>query len=89
MDSKNLSELSTTELTAKEKKIKFGTGFLTGLLIISTILIIGLLIQKQYGTVCFVLIFCVFTPISYMVSGKKQLGSIKSELKKRGNNEKL
>jgi hypothetical protein len=87
MNSKNLSELSVSELTEKEKKIKVGTGFLGGILIISSILIIGLFIQKLYGTVCFVLIFCFFRPIYQLSVGKKQMSAIKIEIEKRNNNQ--
>lgn len=83
MKNENLSNLSLTELMEKEKALKKTSNPIVAVLILSPILIIGLLTQKQYGTVSFVLVFCVFVPLYLLQSNKKRLSDIKIEIDKR------
>ena len=82
MKSKNLSDLSLSELMEKEKELKKVSNIMMAVLILSPIIVVGLLFQKQFGTVCFVLIFCVFVPLYLLQLNKKQLSDIKTELEK-------
>ncbi len=85
MANKNLSELSVSELMKKEKDSKEVLKYSTAVLIISPIVMIGLFIQEQYGSVRFTALMCVLLPIFLIFNGKKQLSDIKAELEKRGN----
>lgn len=85
MDSKNLSELSLIELMKKEKDSKDVLKYSTAVLIISPIVMIGLFIQGQYGSVRFTALMCVLLPIFLIFNSKKELTDIKAELEKRGN----
>jgi uncharacterized membrane protein len=87
MDNKNLSELTVAELMKKEKDSKAIQNYMLAVLIISPIVIMGLFIQKQYGTIVFTTILSVFLPLFLIFSSKKQLRDIKAELEKRGNDE--
>ena len=59
MATKNLSELSTTELTKTEKTLKQILGAYAGILIAFAIALILLFIQKQY-TVALPLLVVIF-----------------------------
>ena len=89
MANKNLSELSVSELMKKEKDSKEVLKYSTAVLIISPIVMIGLFIQEQYGSVRFTALMCVLLPIFLIFNSKKELSDIKAELEKKGNNEKL
>ena len=83
MERKKLSDLSLGELM--EKELKKAASIIMAVLILSPILIVGLLIQKQFGTVGFVLLFCIFVPLYLLQLNKKQLVDTKSEIEKKGN----
>ena len=82
MERKKLSDLSLGELMEKEKELKKVSNIMMAVLILSPILIVGLLTQKQYITVCFVLALCIFVPLYLLQANKKQLSGIKTELEK-------
>lgn len=83
MERKKLSDLSLGELMEKEKELKKMSNFIVAVLILSPIIMIGLLFQKQFGTVCFVLFFCIFVPLYLLQSNKKQLIDTKNEIEKK------
>jgi uncharacterized membrane protein len=83
MESKNLTELSITELMKKEKDSKEVIKYCSAVLIVSPIVMIGLFIQKQYGTVSFTAVMSFLMPMFLIFYSKKQLGDIKIELEKR------
>jgi undecaprenyl pyrophosphate phosphatase UppP len=85
MENENLSKLSVSELMKKEKDSKDVLKYSTAVLIVAPIVMTGLFIQKQYGSVLFTALMCVLLPIFLIFNSKKQLSDIKSELEKRGN----
>jgi hypothetical protein len=86
MKSKDLSELSVTELTAKVKTLKTVLGAYIGILSVFVLTLILLFVQKQY-TVALPLLVVLFSSSLIMFISKKQLNDIKIELEKRNNNE--
>ncbi len=86
MESKNLSELSVTELMEKEKTSKTVLGAFIGILSILAVAIIALFVLKQY-TVAFPLLVVLFSSSSILFISKKQMNDIKIELEKRNNND--
>jgi undecaprenyl pyrophosphate phosphatase UppP len=87
MESKNLTELSVSELMKKEKDSKDVLKYSTAVLIVAPIVMTGLFIQKQYGSVLFTALMCILMPIFLIFNSKKQLSDIKTELEKKRNNE--
>jgi hypothetical protein len=85
MESKNLSDLSQSELMKKEKDSKDVLKYSTAVLIVAPIVMTGLFFQKQYGAVCFTIVMCILMPIFLIFHSKKQLGDITTEIEKRGN----
>jgi undecaprenyl pyrophosphate phosphatase UppP len=84
MESKNLSDLSQSELIKKEKDSKDVLKYSTAVLIVAPIVMIGLFFQKQYVSVCFAMVMCILLPMFLIFNSKKQLGDIKIEIEKRG-----
>ncbi len=87
MKSENLSELSLIELTKKEKDSKSILNISIALLIVSPILIVILLFQKQFISVYFLMFLTVFSSVFQVINQKKQLSDIKNEIEIRENNE--
>jgi cadmium resistance protein CadD (predicted permease) len=85
MKSKNLSELSTTELIAKEKTLKILLGAFGGILSVLALMLILLFIQKQY-TIALPLLAVLFSLSTVWFTNKKELSDIKTELENRNNN---
>ena len=85
MKSKNLSELSVTELIAKEKTTKTALGAFAGILLVLAVALALLFMQKQH-TVALPLLVVLFSLSSILFISKKQLVDIKTELEKRNNN---
>ena len=83
MKSKNLSELSVTELMKKEKMLKKVTGAFMGILSVFALALILLFIQKQY-TVALPLLVVLFSLSSILFINIKELNDIKTELETRG-----
>ncbi len=84
MKSKNLLELTPTELTEKEKTLKKVLGASLGILSVLALAIILLFIQKQY-TVGWPLLMVLFSLSSILFINKKELNDIKIELETRNN----
>ncbi len=82
MATKNLSELSTTELTKTEKTLKQILGAYAGILIAFAIALILLFIRKQ-NSVAFPLSIVFFSSLMIMWMSKKQLSNIRAELETR------
>ena len=85
MKSKNLSELTTTELTAKEKTLKIVTGAFMGIMSVFALALILLFIQKQY-TVALPLLAVLLSLSTILFTSKKELDNIKTELQARNIN---
>jgi hypothetical protein len=85
MENKNLSEFSVSELIKKEKDSKDVLKYSTAVLIVAPIVMTGLYIQKNYGSVRFTALMCILLPIFLIFNSKKQLSDIKTEIEKRGN----
>ena len=85
MAAKNLSELSTTELTEKEKTLKKTFGAFMGLLSLLALMIILLFVQNQ-DTVALPLLAVLSSLSLVLLSTKKQISAIKAELETRNNN---
>lgn len=85
MATKNLSELSVSELTEKEKAMKIMLGAFIGILSVFAIALIFLFIQKQ-NTIALPLLVVFFSSSYTMLISKKQLSDIKAELETRNNN---
>jgi cobalamin biosynthesis protein CobD/CbiB len=85
METKNLSELSVSELTAKEKTLKIVLGAFMGILSVFAFLLILLFTQKMY-TIAFPLLVVLFSTSTVWFINKKELSDIKTELENRNNN---
>ncbi len=85
MKSKDLSELTVTELTDKAKSLKTVLGAFIGILSVLAVGIILLFVQKQY-TVALPLLAVLFSSSTIVFINKKELSNIKAELEKRNNN---
>lgn len=82
MKSKDLSELTVAELTAKGKTLKTVLGAYIGILSIFAVTLIILFVQKQH-TVALPLLVVLLSSSSIMFINRKQLNDIKAELEKR------
>ena len=85
MKSKNLSDLSPTELMKKKITLKTVLGALMGILSVLALAIILLFIQKQYS-VAIPLLAVLFSLSSILFINKKELNTIKTELKTKNFN---
>jgi hypothetical protein len=86
MKSKNLSEMSVTELASKKISLKTILGAFAGILSVFAIMLILLFMQKQY-TVALPLLVVLFSLSSVLFIIKKQSSDVKAELGKRENSD--
>jgi hypothetical protein len=85
MKSKDLSELSVTELVSKEKTLKMVLGAFAGILSVFALMLTLLFMQKQY-TIAIPLLAVLFSLSIILFTTKKQMNDIKTELDTRNNN---
>jgi hypothetical protein len=85
MKSKELSELSPTELMEKKKTLQKASAALLGVLTVFVLAIIVLFVQEQY-TVALPLSSILFSLSLILFNSKKQINDIKTELETRDNN---
>jgi cobalamin biosynthesis protein CobD/CbiB len=85
MKSKNLSELSIAELTAKEKTLKIVTGAFMGIMSVFGVMLVLLFVQKQL-TIAIPLVAVFFSLMAVLFVNKKELTNIKTELEARNIN---
>jgi CDP-diglyceride synthetase len=86
MKSKNITEMSVTELASKKISLKTILGAFTGILSVFAIMLILLFMQKQY-TVALPLLVVLFSLSSVLFIIKKQSSDVKTELEKRENSD--
>jgi hypothetical protein len=85
MKSKNLSELSASELVEKKKTLQKALAALAGILSVFALMLALLFKQKQY-TVALPLLVVLFSLSAILFTSKKQIDDIKTELGTRDNN---
>jgi hypothetical protein len=85
MKSKNLSELSASELVEKKKTLQKALAALAGILSVFALMLALLFKQKQY-TVALPLLVVLFSLSAILFTSKKEINDIKVELETRDNN---
>jgi hypothetical protein len=84
MEKKNLSDLTSAELIAKEKTLKTVLGVSIGALSVLVLMIILLFFQKQ-SSIGLPLIFVVLGSGITLINIPKELKAVKAEIEARGN----
>ncbi len=86
MEKKNLSDLDIAELMKKKVSLKTILGAFMGILLVFTLMLILLFVQKQY-TVALPLTVVLLSSSTIFFINKKQLGDVNAELEKRENDD--
>lgn len=85
MKSKNLSELTTTELTEKRKTLQKVMAAFMGIMSVFGVMLVLLFVQKQF-TIAISLVAVFFSLMAVLFASKKELADLKTELETRGDN---